>query len=230
MVRVGLRRGDGPDRRERRRAGWCASSDAPRRPECTAGSLGALSAAAPAHPSHRAWLGGSGEQRRHEGVRVEREEVADLLPHPDEPDRDARGRARWRRRSRPWPSNRASSGRSRSARPPRGTPWPGGARSGRSSHRGRRASPARRPGSRLSMIRRILDSSSIRFELRVEAAGRVGDDEVGAAGDRRIECVVDDRARVGAGRVGDHLARRPGRPRSGAGRSRRRGTCRRRRG
>ena len=62
--------------------------------------------------------------------------------------------------------------------------------------------------------------------LRVEAAGGVGDDEVRAARDGRVERVVDDGAGVGAGRVGDDLARRPGRPRSGAGRSPRRGTCR----
>ena len=32
---------------------------------------------------------------------------------------------------------------------------------------------------------------------------RVGDDHVRAAGDRRIECVVDDGAGIGAGGVGD---------------------------
>ena len=38
----------------------------------------------------------------------------------------------------------------------------------------------------------------------MEAAGGIGDDQVGATGDGRIERVVDDRARIGAGRVGDH--------------------------
>ena len=66
--------------------------------------------------------------------------------------------------------------------------------------------------------------------LRVQAAGGVGDDDVGAAGDGRVERVVDDGARVRAGRVGDDRDVAPDRPRSGAARSRPRGTCRRRRG
>ena len=72
------------------------------------------------------------------------DQVAGLLAHADEADRDVRARPRWRRRCRPWPSNRAWSGRSRSGRPPRGTPWPGRGRSGRWSRRARRASPGRR--------------------------------------------------------------------------------------
>ncbi len=55
------------------------------------------------------------------------------------------------------------------------------------------------------MIRRTLVSSSMRFDLRVQPAGRVGDDEVGAAGDGRIERVVDDGSGIRAGGVGDDL-------------------------
>ena len=64
----------------------------------------------------------------------------------------------------------------------------------------------------------------------VEPAGGVGDDEVGAAGHGRVERVVDDRAGVGARARGRPSGPWPGRPRSGAGRWPRRGTCRRRRG
>ena len=39
----------------------------------------------------------------------------------------------------------------------------------------------------------------------MEAAGRVGDDEVGVAGHRGVEGVEDDRARVSAWRVGDDI-------------------------
>ena len=44
--------------------------------------------------------------------------------------------------------------------------------------------------------------------LRVEAAGGVGDHEVGAAGDGGVEGVEDDRAGSASGRVGDDLAAR----------------------
>ena len=46
----------------------------------------------------------------------------------------------------------------------------------------------------------------------MEAAGGIRDDQVGAAGDGRIERVVHDGPRIRAGRVGDHRHLRPVRP------------------
>ncbi len=72
-------------------------------------------------------------------------QVADGLPHPDEADRDLERVLDGEDDPALGRSNRAWSGRRRSGRPPRGRLSPGPARSGRSSHRGRRSSRAARP-------------------------------------------------------------------------------------
>src|SRR6476661_8969523 len=69
----------------RGRSGWCASSDAPRRAQCSAGSnetpLGRWSFRRPAD---------SLEEGSDECIRIERQEIADPLPHPHEPYRDVK--------------------------------------------------------------------------------------------------------------------------------------------
>ena len=78
-------------------------------------------------------------------VRVERQQVVGLLPHPDEADRDAEvllDREHDAALGRRIELGEDDAGQ---ARRPRGTPWPGRGRSGRWWRRGRRTSRPRRP-------------------------------------------------------------------------------------
>ena len=170
------------------------------------------------------------EERRHEARRGRRGAGRRPAPPPRRTGPGRSRRPRWRTRCRPWPSSRAWSARSPVsptaswnafawARPF----WPVVASSTKS---------VSGCGAGQALVDDPADLGQLVHEvrLRVQAAGGVDDDDVRAARDGRVERVVDDGAGVGARRRGRRPGRRRGRPRSGAGRWRRRGTCRRRRG
>ena len=139
---------------------------------------------------------------RHERLGVERQQVVDLLPDPDEPDRHPevvldrehdpalRGRVELRQHDAGQPDGLVER-----------------LRLGEAVLAGRRIEHEERLG--LGAGQALVDDPADlrqlvhQVRLRVEPAGGVGDDEVGAAGDGRVERVVDDGAGIGAGRVGD---------------------------
>jgi hypothetical protein len=144
---------------------------------------------------------GSGEQRLDERRRGRTEEVDGLLPHPDEAGPGLPEARASIAKTMPALGVESSLVRTDPAEPTlRGRPGPGwspfwpvvASRTNRRLRAGRPASLVDDPP--------IFVSSSISFAFVWRRPAGIGDDEVGAAGDRRVERVVDRprRGRAGA--------------------------------